>query len=107
MMSRTPTVPAVDAEQEKRLRRAARNMTVARTQLEVEILEAFLAGAGVREIARTVDMSHPGVKYILDKHAENPAFLEEQRKRRTRFEGTNDARRERERRWKEEQNKKS
>ena len=86
MMRGTTTVPAVDADQERRLARAARNLNTARTQLEVEILEAFLAGAGVREISRTVGMSHPGVKYILDKHAENPAFLDEQRKRRAQAE---------------------
>ena len=27
-----------------------------------------MAGAGQREIARAVDMSHPAVKYILDRH---------------------------------------
>lgn len=67
-LSTTPTVSGMDPEIESRLKRAAVRANRARDDLEAAIIEAFLAGAGQREIARAVDMSHPAVKYILDRH---------------------------------------
>lgn len=68
VVSTTPTVSGMDPEIESRLRRAAVRSNRAREDLEQAIIDAFLAGAGQREIARAVDMSHPAVKYILDRH---------------------------------------
>jgi hypothetical protein len=67
-LSTTPTVSGMDPEIESRLKRAAVRSNRAREDLEQAIIDAFLAGAGQREIARAVDMSHPAVKYILDRH---------------------------------------
>lgn len=67
-LSTTPTVSGMDPEIESRLKRAAVRSNRARDDLEAAIIEAFLAGAGQREIARAVNMSHPAVKYILDRH---------------------------------------
>jgi hypothetical protein len=55
----------VSEERAKRLRRLSRQAaeaTVARDQL---IVEAYLAGGGLREIARLVGLTHPGVLRIL------------------------------------------
>lgn len=68
VVSTTPTVSGMDPEIESRLKRAAVRSSRAREDLEQAIIDAFLAGAGQREIARAVDMSHPAVKYILDRH---------------------------------------
>ncbi|OPZ65800.1 MAG: hypothetical protein BWY85_00290 [Firmicutes bacterium ADurb.Bin506] len=68
VVSTTPTVSGMDPEIESRLKRAAVRSNRAREDLEQAIIDAFLAGAGQREIARAVDMSHPAVKYILDRH---------------------------------------
>ena len=67
-LSATSTVPGVDPATESRLKRASTRANRAREDLEVAIIEAFLEGAGQREIARAVNMSHPAVKYILDRH---------------------------------------
>jgi hypothetical protein len=66
----------VDPAIEKRLARAADQAERARRERDDHIVRAFLDGAGLREIARAVKMSHPGVRHILDKHAENPERLE-------------------------------
>ncbi len=68
VVSTTPTVSGMDPEIESRLKRAAVRSNRAREDLEQAIIDAFLAGAGQRKIARAVDMSHPAVKYILDRH---------------------------------------
>lgn len=68
VVSTTPTVSGMDPEIESRLKRDAARSNRARDRLEQAIIVAFLAGAGQREIARAVDMSHPAVKYILDRH---------------------------------------
>lgn len=67
-LSTTPTVSGMDPEVESKLKRAAVRANRARDDLEAAIIEAFLTGAGQREIARAVEMSHPAVKYILDRH---------------------------------------
>jgi hypothetical protein len=72
----------VEPAQERRLSRAAQKAAAAREALEAEIVAAFLAGGGIREIARLCGVSHPKVKYILDKHDDMPGVAAEQQRRR-------------------------
>lgn len=39
-----------------------------REDKEPAILAAFDEGAGLREIARALDMTHPAIKYIIEKN---------------------------------------
>ncbi len=88
-LSHSPTVSGVDPATESRLKRTAARANRARSDLEAAIIEAFLAGAGQREIARAVDMSHPAVKYILDRHQnERDDVANEVRRRGTLRRGT-------------------
>lgn len=92
-LSTTPTVSGMDPEIESRLKRAAVRSNRAREDLEQAIIGAFLAGAGQREIARAVDMSHPAVKYILDRHQnERDDIANEVQRRGTRSKRSTDER---------------
>lgn len=71
----------MDPDMEKRLTRAALRAERSKQDRDAEIVVAFLHGAGIREIARAVKMSHPAVKYILDKNAEDPSIVEELQRR--------------------------
>lgn len=102
-MSTAPTVPAVDKAMERRLARVAKLADDYKTERDALIVMAFLEGAGVREIARAVNMSHPAVKYIIEKNAENPAIVEEQRRRDEYRRTLRADRREREDRYRREQ----
>lgn len=93
----TTTVSPVEPAQEKRLSRAAAQAERARENRDAEIVLAFLEGAGIREIARAVNMSHPAVKYILDKHAEDPRLVEEYKRRAAHRESLNALKRQKER----------
>lgn len=92
----SPTVRGVDPDLEKRLKRAASMAEQAKTNRDTQIVLAFIEGAGVREIARAVNMTHPAVKYILDKHAENPELVEEFKRRQDQRSIINEAKRQRE-----------
>lgn len=98
----TTTVPAVDPELERRLRRIAQSAERMRRERDATIVEAFLGGAGLREIARAVNLTHPGVKAILDKYAEDPELMKEHAQRRAASLSKRAFRREREERWKRE-----
>lgn len=103
MMSRTPTVPRVEPEIEKRLHRAAEMIERSKRVRDAAIVDAYLSGAGLREIARAVDLSHPGVKSILDRYEENPELMAEHIRRRDRHERVMKARRAREEEWRNQQ----
>lgn len=79
----SPTVPAVEQALERSLARAAAKAEQARKDRDAQIVLAFIGGAGLREIARAVNMTHPAVKYILEKNAEDPELIEEFRRRNT------------------------
>ena len=70
------TFPDMDPAMEKRLQRAATRAERAKDERDVAIIEAYLAGGGIREIARAVNLTHPAVKYILERNAENPAQID-------------------------------
>lgn len=61
----TANVPAVDRSEEARLARAAASAVRATEKRDRMIVESYEAGAGLREIARAVDMTHPGVRRII------------------------------------------
>ncbi len=107
IMRTSPTVPKVDPDLEKRLNRAALQAEQAKTNRDAQIVLAFIEGAGVREIARAVGMTHPAVKYILDKHAENPQIVEEFKRRQEQRTIINEAKRQREERHRRTQDMKS
>lgn len=56
---------ALDPARAKRLEKAAKKAVEWRQERDRLIKDAYEAGGGVREIARLVGMSHPGVKRIL------------------------------------------
>lgn len=67
-MSATDTYdPDVDKPLEDLLKRAAAKAERSRTERDGTILLAYAEGAGLREIARAVGMTHPAVKYIVEK----------------------------------------
>lgn len=67
-MSTTPTYdPDVDKPVEDMLKRAASRAEKSLQERNTAILTAFAEGASLREIARAVNMSHPAIKYIVDK----------------------------------------
>lgn len=103
MMSRTPTVPGVEPDLEKRLHRVAEGMYRAKRVRDAAIVDAYLSGAGLREIARAVDMTHPGVKAIIDRYEEDPKLLAEHIRRRDAGQRAAKIKREREERWRGEQ----
>lgn len=107
LSSASPTVPSVDPAQEKRLSRVAKQAEDSRRERDALIVMAFIDGAGVREIARAVGMTHPAVKYILDKNAENPELIEEQKRRDEQRTIINEAKRQREDRYRRTQDMKS
>lgn len=102
-----PTVARVDPDLEKRLNRAASMAEQAKTNRDAQIVLAFIEGAGVREIARAVGMTHPAVKYILDKHAENPQIVDEYKRRQEQRTIINEAKRQREDRLRRTQDRKT
>lgn len=64
----TPTYdPAVEKRVEDLLRRAAARAEKSLQERNTAILTAYAEGAGLREIARVANMSHPAIKYIVDK----------------------------------------
>lgn len=75
------TFEPVEPDTEKRLTSAARRAETSKRARDAEIVVAFIAGAGIREIARAVNLTHPTVKAILDRNAENPEIIEEWKKR--------------------------
>lgn len=105
LSSASPTVPKVDPAQEKRLARVAKLAEDYKNERDALIVMAFIDGAGVREIARAVGMTHPAVKYIIDKNAENPAIVEEQRRRDSQRTILQEAKRQREERYRREQDR--
>lgn len=56
---------AIAPEMERKLVRAAKLAISFRAQRDELIIECYQAGAGVREIARAIHMSHPGVLRII------------------------------------------
>lgn len=56
---------AIAQELERKLVRAAKLAISFRAQRDELIIECYQAGAGVREIARAIHMSHPGVLRII------------------------------------------
>jgi len=66
-ITNTDTVRSVtiDPELEKKLKRVATKAIESRAERDELIREAYRKGAGVREIARLVQLSHPGVLRIL------------------------------------------
>lgn len=73
--------PGVDKAVGRRLERAAAQVDRARENLEAEIVAAFVGGAGLREIARAVGMTHPTVKAMIDKHVTEHGSVDEIRQR--------------------------
>lgn len=61
----SPTFGPVDEELERRLKAAARRATKATLERDATICDAHREGAGLREIARAVQMSHSGVRRVL------------------------------------------
>ena len=61
--------PDVDKPVEDLLRRAAARAEKSLQERNAAILTAFAEGASLREIARVANMSHPAIKYIVDKAA--------------------------------------
>lgn len=57
----------VDKPVEDLLKRAAARAEKSLAERNLAILTAYAEGAGLREIARAVNMTHPAVKYIVDK----------------------------------------
>lgn len=103
----SPTVPRVEPAEEKRLARVAKQAEDYKNERDALIVMAFIGGAGIREIARAVNMTHPAVKYIVEKHAENPAIVEEQKRRDEARAKASESRRVYEDRYRREQDKKS
>lgn len=67
-MSTTPIYdPSVEKRVEDMLKRAAARAEKSLLDRNLSILTAYAEGAGLREIARAVNMTHPAVKYIIDK----------------------------------------
>jgi hypothetical protein len=66
---------AVAPEMERKLRRAAANQRRWRAERDALIVQAHADGGGVREIARLVGLTHPGVLRILarDQEPDRPA----------------------------------
>lgn len=60
-----PLTPA----QTKALTKAASKLTAAHQERDRLIREAVAAGAGVREVARAVGLTHPGVLAIIKREA--------------------------------------
>lgn len=73
--------PGVDKAVGRRLERAAAQVDRARGQLESEIVAAFVGGATLREIARSVGLTHPTVKAMIDKHVTEHGSVDEIRQR--------------------------
>lgn len=65
MSGNLATVPAVDKDLERRLTKAAKKVAQAPVERDQLIIEAYRRGAGLREIARVTDLTHPGVRDIL------------------------------------------
>jgi DNA-directed RNA polymerase specialized sigma24 family protein len=61
----TRTVPEVDPDLEQALRDLADTVATSTSERDRLIVEAYTQGAGLREIARAVAMSHPGVRSII------------------------------------------
>ena len=80
-MTVATTFPPVDPGDEKRLAQAATRAERARQERDALIVLTYLNGAGLREIARATKLSHPGVKAILERHAEDPSIIEEFKRR--------------------------
>ena len=59
--------PVVDKPVEDLLKRAAARAEKSLIERNNAILLAYAEGAGLREIARAVNMTHPAVKHIVDK----------------------------------------
>ncbi len=54
-------------DQERALRRAGQKVTDALTQRDALVRQAVADGAGLREVARAVGLSHQGVKKIVER----------------------------------------
>jgi hypothetical protein len=60
---------AVDTDVERTLRRLAARLEESRVQRDRLIYEAWKAGAGYRELARIVGLTHPAVMNIVTRQA--------------------------------------
>lgn len=78
-MTTATTLRPVEPEVRKKLTKLARTAVDKTIERDRLIARAYLDGASMREIARAVDMTHPGVRNILirdgayDPNLENPA----------------------------------
>ena len=59
----------MDRQRARRLANAAGKALQWKQDRDALIVEEHQAGAGLREIGRIVDLSHPAVKKIVEKHA--------------------------------------
>lgn len=64
-MTTATTLRPVEPEVRRKLTKLAKAATSKTRERDKLIAEAFLGGASMRDIARAVSMSHPGVRNIL------------------------------------------
>lgn len=78
----TTTVPAVPIERDlaKKLERTAKRLAESKAQRDELIREAHAGGASLREIAALVNLSHVGVRRILNPDEPSPAVLRDRKK---------------------------
>lgn len=86
-MTAATTLRPVDPKVRKKLSRVARTAADKTIERDRLIAYAYLNGASMREIARTIGMTHPGVRAILIRDGayhpdlENPIFGKADRER--------------------------